>query len=121
MDRVEIENLHLRCIIGINAWERKKKQDIIINIVMYADLREAGASDDIEHAVNYRTVTKAVIEHVEQSDYCLVEALAGSVAAICMKNERVSRVDVSVQKPGALRFADSVGVTITRDRDDFPR
>ena len=118
MDRIHIDNLRLRCIIGINGWEREKKQDVIINIVMHADMREAGASDNIGDAVNYRTVSKHVIEHVEQSSHKLVEALAQHIAKICFQNELVQQVEVSIRKPGALRFADAVGVTVSRKRPE---
>ena len=57
-------------------------------------------------------------ELVEGSEFQLVESLAESVAALCLRDERVTRVRVSLQKPGALRFAASVGVTIERTRPD---
>ncbi len=119
LDRIEIHDLLLRCIVGINDSERKNKQDVLINIVMWADTRAAAASDGIEDAVNYRTVTKQIIEHVEASEYFLVERLAERIAEICLREPRVERVQVSLEKPGALRFARSVGVTISRDRTDF--
>ena len=117
-DKVHIDNLRLRCIIGINDWEREKKQDLIINIVMYTDMRVAGVSDNIIDAVNYRTVAKNVIEHVEQSSHKLVEALTESIVGICFQIELVKQVEVSIRKPGALRFADAVGVTVSRRRAD---
>lgn len=118
MDRIRIEDLLLRCVIGINEAERQKKQDVVINITLHADTRRAGASDDIADAVNYRSVTKQVIEHVEASSYFLIEALAESIARICLAHPGVAKVEVRVDKPGALRFARSVGVTITRELAD---
>lgn len=116
LDRIEIHDLHLRCIIGINETERKNKQDVLIHIVMWADTRAAAASDHIDDTVNYRTITKQIIEHVENSDYYLVERLAERIAEICLRDAHMQQVQVSVEKPGALRFARSVGVTITRTR-----
>lgn len=116
LDRIEIRDLLLRCIVGINEAERKNKQDVLINIVMWADTRSAARSDNIDDAVNYRTVTKQIIEHVETSNYFLVERLVERIAEICLRDERVQQVQVSLEKPGALRFARSVGVTITRTR-----
>ncbi len=81
-DRIEIHDLLLRCIVGINPEERVKKQDVIINLTLYGDLRTAGASDDIVDAINYKTLTKRVIDHVEESDYFLVEKLAHTIAQI---------------------------------------
>ena len=118
LDRIEIKDLLLRCIVGINESERKNKQDVLINIVMWADTRPAAQSDSIEDAVNYRTVTKQIIEHVESSDYFLVERLVERIADICLHDPRVEKVEVSLEKPGALRFARSVGVTIVRAHGD---
>lgn len=118
-DRIEIKDLLLRGIIGINDWERENEQDILINITIYADLRRAGETDDIEHSVNYRTVTKRVIEHVESSEHFTVETLAAKIAQICLEGSGVLRVRVRVEKPGALRFAKSVGVEIERGAEDF--
>jgi FolB domain-containing protein len=117
-DQIQIKDLLLRTIIGINAEERRARQDVLINIVLYADTRAAGASDDIDDAVNYRTITKRVIKLVEESRFYLVEKLAAEIAAICLEDPRVEAVSVRVEKPGALRFARSVGVEIHRTRTD---
>lgn len=119
LDQIEIHDLLLRCIVGINESERRNKQDVLINIVMWADTRAAAQSDNIDDAVNYRTVTKQIIEHVEASDYFLVERLVERIAEICLRDPRVHQVQVSLEKPGALRFARSVGVTITRTRAEI--
>jgi FolB domain-containing protein len=115
-DRIEIKDLTLRCIIGITDVERKDQQDVVINIMLWTDARRAAASDNIDDAVNYRTVAKKIIAHVEASKYFLVETLAASIANICLEDAQVKKVQVSVEKPGALRFARSVGVTIERER-----
>ena len=118
MDQIHIKDLHLRTIIGINQEERRNQQDVLINIVMDADSSQAGESDDIDDAVNYRTITKRIIQLVESSHFYLVEKMAAEIAAICLDDPRVERARVTVEKPGALRFARSVGVSIERGRDD---
>lgn len=118
-DRIEIKDLLVRGILGINDWEREKAQDILVNITLFADLRAAGASDDLDDSVNYRTITKRVIEHVESSARYTVEALASDIARLCLQGSGVERVRVRVEKPGALRFARSVGVEIERRASDF--
>ncbi|WP_417850054.1 dihydroneopterin aldolase [Thalassoglobus sp.] len=115
-DFIEIKDLLVRTIIGINPDERKNRQDVVINLKFQVDIRPAGASDDIEDAVNYRTICKSVIAFVEESDFQLVEKLAEEVAQLCLQNERIERVWVSIEKPGALRFSRSVGVTIERSQ-----
>lgn len=119
MDRIEIKDLLLRGIIGINNWEREKKQDILVNITLFGDLRAAGESDDIADTINYRSVAKQVIAHVESAERFTVEALAADIAAICLQAPGVERARVRVEKPGALRFARSVGVEIERGREDL--
>mgnify|MGYP001562539406 CR=1 FL=1 len=123
MDRITIRDLHLRCIIGIQEWERKTLQDVVVSLTLATDLRQAGRSDHIEDTVNYKTLTKEIIRFVENSHFQLVEALADGIARLALEDARVVTVTVMVEKPGALRFARSVGVEIQRDRpwlDNFP-
>ncbi|WP_437206564.1 dihydroneopterin aldolase [Planctomicrobium sp. SH664] len=117
-DSIEIKDLLLRTIIGINPEERENRQDVVISLRLQTDLRAAGESDDIAQTLNYRTLCKQIIELVEGSSFLLVERLAEAIAATCLKNDRVQRVWVTVEKPGALRFARTVGVQIERSRHD---
>ena len=120
-DRILIRDLLVRGIIGLNDWEREKQQDILVNLALQFDCRAAGASDDVDDALNYRTLTKAVIAYVESSSHFLVEALATGIARICVVDFAAQAVVVRVEKPGALRFAESVGVEIRRTGADFDR
>lgn len=117
-DKIIVKDLLLRGIIGLNDWEREKKQDILINLTLFTDVRKAGRSDDPHDILNYRTITKAIIAYVEESEHYLVETLATEIARICIA-QGAERVIVRVEKPGALRFAQSVGVEIERERADF--
>jgi len=114
MDQVLIKDLTARGIIGINDWEREKEQEIKINIILYTDMRKAGESDSIDDCVNYRTVAKKVLTHAETSGRYTVEALACDIANICLEQPQVIQARVRVEKPGAVRFAESVGVEILR-------
>lgn len=117
-DIIEIDNLRLRCMIGFSPHELKDKQDVVISLRIRSDMREAGRTDNPDDAFNYRTVTKAIIRHVEDSRYKLVEALADSVARIVIEHG-AEYVQVRLHKPGALRFSDSVGVLIERTPEDY--
>jgi FolB domain-containing protein len=108
----------VRCVIGITPEERREKQDVVINVTLFADLRPAARSDRFEDAVDYRAVKKRVLGLVEASECQLLETLAERVAAACLLAPAVARVEVRVDKPGALRFARSVGVAIARERGD---
>lgn len=116
VDKIFIKNLVARGIIGINDWERKTLQEIQINITIFTDIRQAAADDDITHSVNYRTVSKKVQAHAETAARLSVEALAEDIAQICLQEPHAQKVVVRVEKPGAVRFADSVGVEIERSR-----
>ncbi len=115
-DRIHIRDLALRCIIGIYDEERRARQDVVINLTLYADLRRAAASDDIGDTVDYKTLKKQVIHLVETSSFLLVERLTGCIAEECLRDPRVLAVNVRVAKPGALRFARTVEVELTRFR-----
>ena len=117
MDQVIISDLLARGIIGINDWERERPQEILINIVLFGDLSQAGKSDDLRDTINYRTVTKKVLAHAESARRFTVEALAADLARLCLDEPGVQKVRVRVEKPGAVRFAWSVGVEIERDKE----
>jgi FolB domain-containing protein len=116
MDRIRICDLFARCILGINESERREKQDVVINLDIYADLRKAGKSDRVEDTVDYRALKKRILAMVESSQFLLLEALAEAVAELCLEQLEVRQVGVRVDKPHALRFARSVAVEITRKR-----
>jgi D-erythro-7,8-dihydroneopterin triphosphate epimerase len=115
-DKIHIRDLTLRCIIGVYPEERREKQDVMINIALECDHRAAARSDRIEDAVDYKGMKKRIIELVEQSRFNLIETLADRIAALCLLDRRVRRATVAVDKPGALRFARSVAVEVTRNQ-----
>jgi len=119
MDQIFISNLVARGIIGLNAWERDKPQEILINITIFTDLHKAGQSDAIEDSVNYRTVAKKVLAHAETAQRQTVEALAADLARLSLEEPGVQKVRIRVEKPGAVRFSSSVGVEIERTREEM--
>ncbi len=118
LDRIHIKDLVVSGILGINPDERIHRQDILVNATLWTDTREAAASDDISDAVNYRTITKQLIAHIEQGEPMLVERLVAELVEICLAaDQRITAVEMTVEKPGALRYARSVGITIRRTRN----
>lgn len=115
LDRIHIRDLAARCIVGINPDERVNKQDIVINLTLYADLRKAGQSDRLADTVDYKAVKRKVLALVEGSSFLLLERLAEAIAEACLAQPGVRRVRVLVEKPAALRFARTVGVEIVRE------
>lgn len=116
MDKIIIRDLAVRCIIGINEEERSLKQDVVINVVMHADLSVPGRTDSFGDALDYRAVKKRIYEMAEASSCNLIEALAEKTAELCLEVKGVQSVRVTIDKPGALRFARSVAVEIYRKR-----
>ncbi|WP_433186190.1 dihydroneopterin aldolase [Actinoallomurus sp. CA-150999] len=119
MDFIEINALRLRCVIGCRDEERRGRSDVVIDLRIGADARAAGVSDDLADTWNYRTATKAIIDHVEGSAHRTVEAMATAVARLLVIDHDARWVRVRVHKPGALRFADTVGIEIERTVADF--
>ena len=115
-DRIHIRDLSVHCIIGINPDGREEKQEVVINLTLHADLAEAARTDRLEDTVDYKSVKNDVRKAVEASDFFLLERLAEQVAEIALRPPLVQRVDVSVDKPGALRFTRSVAVEMTRTK-----
>jgi len=117
MDKTFIKDLLVRGIIGIRDWEREKVQDILINVTVFSDTTRAAESDDIAFCVDYSALAKKIQAHTETAARLTVEALANDLAQICLQDKKVNKVIVRVEKPGAVRFAKSVGVEVERRRD----
>lgn len=115
---INIKNLRLRTFIGFNPEEMEKKQDVVINIEIAYRIHEAVLEDEVEQALNYKTVTKAVIQHVEEGRFLLLEKLVAEVLDICSNHRDVISSRVTIDKPHALRFADSVSLTLEYQRDE---
>jgi len=117
LDTIFLHGLKVDCIIGVWDWERRIKQKVEIDIDMAADIRRAAASDHLEDTLNYKAIAKAIIAHVESSEYQLVESLAESIAGILTGEFRIPWCRVRLNKGGAVRGARAVGVIIERTTD----
>lgn len=109
---INIKNLRLRTFIGFNPEELEKQQDIIINAEIHYPADMAVETDDKENAVNYKTITKRMIALVEDGKFKLLEKLAYELLQIANEHEDIHYARVTVDKPHALRFADSVSITL---------
>jgi FolB domain-containing protein len=116
MDKVIIQDLKVRGILGIHDWERVTPRDIFINITIYTDTRRAARTDDIADCVSYSDVAKKVRAHAESAARMTVETLANDLAELCLQELKVQKVIVRVDKPGAVAEAASVGVEVERAR-----
>ncbi len=119
LDQIHIRDLLVHAIIGINPDERVTKQDVLVNATLHFDTRAAGASDEMGDSINYSTITKAMKAHIETSEPGLVEKLVADLARVCFEgDERIEEVDITAEKPGAVTYTRSVGVTIHRTRSE---
>ena len=115
---INIRNLRLRTFIGFNPEELDKKQDVVINIEIRYAISDAALADHVHGALNYKTITKEVIRHVEQGSFLLLEKLVADVLEICSSHRDVLFSRVTIDKPHALRFADSVSLTLEYHADE---
>ena len=117
MARIRIKDLRLRTYIGIKEEEILNQQDILINATILYPAANAVSVNQIEQALNYRTITKAMIRHVEDNRFALLERLTQELLDIVMQHDQVRYAEVEVDKPHALRFAESVSITLSAARD----
>ncbi|CAN0599711.1 dihydroneopterin triphosphate 2'-epimerase [Marinobacter goseongensis] len=113
---VRIKNLLLRAYIGIKEEEINNQQDVLINVCLSYDGTNAINENDIAAALNYRTITKEIIRHVDGNRFALLERLTHEVLAIVMEHAAVTWAAVEIDKPHALRYAESVSVTLEAHR-----
>ncbi|ASU21470.1 MULTISPECIES: bifunctional dihydroneopterin aldolase/7,8-dihydroneopterin epimerase [Vibrio] len=114
MDKVFIEQLTVITTIGVYDWEQEIKQKLVLDIEMAHDNQPAAKSDDVSDALDYAQVSQAVIAHIENGRFLLVERVAEEVAELIMQRFSVPWVKIRLAKPGAVAQASSVGVIIER-------
>lgn len=110
---IRVKNLRLRTFIGIKEEEIANRQDVVINIQIHYPADKARASEDIEDALNYRTITKAIIGLVETNRFSLLEKLTQDVLNLASGHPWVTYAEVEIDKLHALRYADSVSMTMS--------
>jgi D-erythro-7,8-dihydroneopterin triphosphate epimerase len=117
--KIRIQDLRLRTFIGINDEEKKNRQDVVINIRIHYHAEKAVSFNVIEEALNYRTITKKIIKHVEDNRFLLLERMTDEVLSLVMEHPEVMWADVRIDKPHALRFSDSVSITLSARREGY--
>jgi len=109
---INVRNLRLRTFIGFNPEEMEKMQDVVINFEIDYAVGQSALRDEVDDALNYKVVTKRIIRHVEDGRFLLLERLVADVLEICSDHPSVIAARVTIDKPHALRFADSVSLTL---------
>ena len=118
LDRLSIRDLRVRARVGVTAGERRLPQEVLVTLTLAADLAKACRSDRLRDTIDYKAIKKAVLAECEAKSYRLIERLAQRIAELALRDPRVERVEVTIQKPGALRFARCSEVAVIRGRTD---
>lgn len=113
---IRLKNIRLRAIVGVNPWERNDKQAIIVNVEIEFDGDRAATSDDIADTLDYRTISRKIVDLVENSQFYLIETMADRILRSVLEDPLVQRVRVEVDKPFAVKCADSTSVEVAHDR-----
>ena len=111
-----IKNLKVRCIIGVNTYEREHEQEIRMQLFLWTDIAKASHSDNLEDALDYSAIYKEVVERVEHSKFYLIERLAYEVVTICLQHPLTRKAKVVIEKIGALEKAESSGIELTLEK-----
>ena len=114
MDIIFLRGLEVETVIGIYDWERTIRQTVIIDLEMGTDIRNAAATDDIAHTLDYKTLSKRIIAFVEASEFQLVETLAEKISNIILDEFSVPWLRLTLNKKGAISGASDVGIQIER-------
>jgi FolB domain-containing protein len=120
-DRIFIQGLRVACVIGTREEERRRAQEIAIDVCLHLDLEEPGRSDRLEDTVDYGYLAGEITAMAESSSFHLLERLAEEVASLALAHPRVERVEVKVSKPRALPRGTAAAVEIFRDRSSGKR
>lgn len=119
MDKIFLSALNVECIVGIWQWERRVKQNVVIDVELAADIRRAAVTDHIDQTIDYKKLAKRLLAFVGGSEFNLVETLTERIAELIIKEFQVSWVRVRVNKRGAIRGARDVGIEIERRPADY--
>ncbi|MDQ6960528.1 MAG: dihydroneopterin aldolase [Mariprofundaceae bacterium] len=113
-DKILIEGLEVRTVIGIYDWEREIRQTVRLDMEIVWNVSKAAASDAIEDTLDYKAVAKRLISFVESSSFGLIESLAESCAKIVIEEFGAPWLRLKLSKPGAVRGSENVAVVIER-------
>src|SRR4051794_7631663 len=115
-DRITLRGLRVHGRHGVLPEERENGQDFVVDAVLKLDTRAAAASDDLADTIDYGTLAQRLADVVAGEPCDLIETLAQGLAAVCLADDRVFEVEVTVHKPQApieVPFED-VAVTVVR-------
>ena len=117
MDKIEIEKLTVFGNHGVYPEENVLGQKFLVSLVLHADTRKAGLTDDLECSINYGDVSRYVKQFFEENTFKLLERVAEKLAeSLLLRYSLLEEVDVKIEQPWAPITipVESVGVEISR-------
>jgi dihydroneopterin aldolase len=118
-DTIFLRGLEVECIIGFIEWERRVRQRVLIDFEIPCDCARAAATDEVDATIDYKKISKRIVAFVSASEFKLVETLAHRLALLLLAEFDLEWIRLVIDKPGAIRGSQDVGVAITRRRADL--
>jgi len=118
---VFIKDFIIQEIIGIHEHEKIKKQKIKFNIVVNVNQNTVPDEKDIKSIVDYEKITNKLENLVKNKKYNFLESLAEDSFKEIFEDKRINSVKIKIEKPDAIKNADSVGVEVLKNRSDYER
>ena len=116
---VFIKDFIIQEIIGIHEHEKTKKQKIKFNIVVNVNQNTVPDEKDIKSIVDYEKITNKLENLVKNKKYNFLESLAEDSFKEIFEDKRINSVKIKIEKPDAIKNADSVGVEVLKNRSDY--
>jgi len=116
---VFIKDFIIQEIIGIHKHEKTKKQKIKFNIVVNVNQNTVPDEKDIKSIVDYEKITNKLENSVKNKKYNFLESLAEDSFKEIFEDKRINSVKIKIEKPDAIKNADSVGVEVLKNRSDY--
>ena len=116
---VFIKDFIIEEIIGFYKHEKEKKQKIIFNIVLDIDQSSHPDEKDIKSIVDYEKITNKLESLTKRKKYNFLESLAEDSFEEIFKDKRINSVKIKIEKPDAIKTANSVGVEVFKTRRDY--
>jgi len=116
---VFIKDFIIQEIIGIHEHEKTKKQKIKFNIVVNVNQNTVPDEKDIKSIVDYEKITNKLENLAKNKKYNFLESLAEDSFKEIFEDKRINSVKIKIEKPDAIKNADSVGVEVLKNRSDY--
>tara|TARA_Y100000590_G_scaffold194122_1_gene220581 strand:+ start:160 stop:588 length:429 start_codon:yes stop_codon:yes gene_type:complete len=117
--RVFIKDFTIKEIIGIHNHEKIKKQKIKFNIIIDVDQNSIPDENNIRSIVDYEKITKKLENLAKNKNYNFLESLAEDSFKEIFEDKRINSAKIKIEKPDAIKGAESVGVEVFKTRSDY--